>query len=246
MCDQVNGYCDKQVCRKVKYGAFSNGSVGEVSEPFTISIDEIVGQQRLAVITLNGQTFVLPATDMSKPVKLADAAMEQLGLNVHKFGKKELLKAINEAWEQRGQIPPSADFEPNATLRDYVSQFVGFYAGLTYSNIGDDGVSRNQPLGKDTDYEVWYDNRVGPPLLMFKIAKLEKFLWDRHGYKHDRYLLGKYLGMNFSPKQMTGLERRQRFTWGLPLPPEDVESIKERTENWRLSRENRFSRQPIH
>jgi hypothetical protein len=113
---------------------------------------------------------------------------------------------------------------------------------LTFANIGDDGVSRNQPLGKDTEYQIWYDNRVDPALIMFKIVRLEKFLWDRHGYKHDRYLLGKYLesigGINFSPKQMTGLERRQRFTWGLPVPPEVVESVKEHAETARVYRSN--------
>jgi len=189
------------------------------------------------VITLNGQTFVLPATEMNKWVKFGDAAMEQLGLNVHKFGKKELLKAINEGWEQRGQIPPSADFEPNATLRDYVREFVQWWAPFAYARIDEEGVSRDQPVGKDTVGEVWYDGRVDPPLLMFKIARMEKFFWDRHGYKHDRFLLGKYLesigGINFSPKQMEGLERRQRFTWGLPLPPEDIDGIQERGNFWR-------------
>jgi len=242
MCEQVTGYCDKQICKKVKYGPFSRGNGGDASEPFTISIDEIIGQQRLAVITLNGQTFTLPATDMNKWVKFGDAAMEQLGLNVHKFGKKELIRAVYEAWEQRGQIPPATDFEPNATLRDYVTEFVQWWASLNYSNIGDDGVSRNQPLGKDTVGEVWYDNRVDPPLLMFKMAKLEKFLWDRHGYKHDRFLLGRYLasigGTNFSPNYMKGLERRQRFTWGLPVPPEVVENAEEHAETSRFYRSN--------
>ena len=96
---------------------------------------------------------------------------------------------------------------------------------------------------------TWYDNRVDPPLLMFKIARLEKYLWDRHGYKHDRFLLGKYLesigGINFSPKQMTGLERRQRFTWGLPVPPEDIESVEERGEFWR-SGANYPPLRPVH
>ncbi len=237
MCKRVEAYCDKQACKKVKYGAFSNGDIGDVGEAFTLSIDEIIGQERLAVITINGQTFVLPARDMQKRVKFGDAAMEQLGLNIYKFSKKDLTNAINEEWEKRGQIPPSADFEPNATLRDYVSEFVRFYAPFGYAQIGDDGVSRDQPLGKDTGMNTWYDNRVDPPLLMFKIAKMEKFFWDRHGYKHDRYLLGKYLesigGTNFSPKQTQGLERRQRFTWGLPVPPEDVENVEERGAFWR-------------
>lgn len=222
MCEHeaVKGYCDKQNCRKVKYGPFSNGQGTEVSEPFTISIDEIVGEQRLAVITLNGSTFWIEAKDITKRMKFGDAAMEQLGLNIYKFGKKELTKAINAAWDQRGQIEPNTDYEPNAVLRDRIQAFVRWRFDHAYSHLDNEGVSRSQPKGTDTSHEVWYDGRRKPPLLMFKLEKLETFLWDRYGQKVNRYQLGEYLkgieGVNFSGRQ-DGLERRQRNTWGIPV-----------------------------
>src|SRR5262249_27762593 len=66
-----------------------NGNLMAVALPeeevfkLAISINEIVGEQRLAVITLN-ETFVLPTTDMNKWVKFGDAGMVQISLNRHK------------------------------------------------------------------------------------------------------------------------------------------------------------------
>jgi hypothetical protein len=88
MCKEVSGYCDKEVCRQVKYGAFSNGD-NALEKPCDISIDEMEGDERTAFFTINGQVFRIPARDLISYNRLARTAMDQEGIDVGVFGNKK-------------------------------------------------------------------------------------------------------------------------------------------------------------
>jgi hypothetical protein len=62
--DTLEGYCDKSACKKVKYGAFSNGDADQIDEPIVMSVDEMEGENRTAFVTINGQVFKMLAADL--------------------------------------------------------------------------------------------------------------------------------------------------------------------------------------
>jgi hypothetical protein len=137
----------------VKYVAFNNGGGVEYSVPIVMSIDEIIGEDRTAYVTVNGTVFYITARDLMVYNRVVKTAMDQEGLDVMALGdKKKFMNAVHEAWAEGGNVPPPPGFEPFAEYLRYLTDYILLK-------------SRNNPpeISKDQSPHGWtcVKNRIG-------------------------------------------------------------------------------------
>jgi hypothetical protein len=212
--ESVSGYCDKETCRKVKYGAFTKNGGDVPDAPFEISIDEMNGELRTAFVTVNGHVIRISAGDLMDYRKFIRIAMDQEGLDIGAFDKSKFIKGVHDAWEERGHIPPPPGFEPYSTYSRYFADYVMFKTQL----------KEVPSVGQETR-TAWVDVSVEPPVFVFKMEDLALFVSNRFFHELDklkmREVIRKVRGGD-SYGDDYGERRRKRCWWVLLTEDEQL------------------------
>jgi hypothetical protein len=88
----------------------------------------MIGEQRTAFVTVNGQVFRMQAENLWNYGQVIKAAMDQEGLDIGRFDKKKFIKGLHDAWAERGGITPPPGFEPFATYLGYLSYYIKIFS----------------------------------------------------------------------------------------------------------------------